>query len=100
MSTLGLRKCLRAYYMCVFISFLIVWFCFIEFRSINQSGLTNSTRSVLFCSMEGRKDEELPEVLLGGCRVMEFDLNKVGSAPGSEKEELLENGIAATESWS
>ena len=51
-------------------------------------------------SIEGRKDEELPEVLLGGCRVMEFDLNKVGSAPGSEKEELLENGIAATDSWS
>ena len=51
-------------------------------------------------SIEGRNDEELPEVLLGGCRVMEFDLNKVGSAPGSEKEELLENGIAATDSWS
>ena len=67
---------------------------------LNQSELTNSNRSVLFCSIEGRKDEELPEVLLGGCRVMEFDLNKVGSAPGSEKEELLENGIAATESWS
>lgn len=73
---------------------------FIVFHNINQSELTNSTRSVLFCSIEGRKDEELPEVLLGGCRVMEFDLNKVGSAPGSEKEELLENGIAAADSWS
>ena len=73
----------------------------------HQSELTISSRSV-WCSIktiptrsiEGRKDEELPEVLLGGCRVMEFDLNKVGSAPGSEKEELLENGIAATDSWS
>ena len=80
----------------------MIWFsfyCVPRHQSI-QSELTNSTLSVLFCSIEGRKDEELPEVLLGGCRVMEFDLNKVGSAPGSEKEELLENGIAATESWS
>jgi hypothetical protein len=30
---------------------------------------------------------------------MEFDLNKVGSAPGSEKEEALENGLATTDSW-
>ena len=34
------------------------------------------------------------------CRVMEFDLNKVGSAPGSEKEEALENVLVATDSWS
>ena len=80
----------------------MIWFsfyCVPRHQSI-QSELTNSTLSVLFCSIEGRKDEELPEVLLGGCRVMEFDLNKVGSAPGSEKEELLENGIAAADSWS
>ena len=51
-------------------------------------------------TIEGRKDEELPEVLLGGCRVMEFDLNKVASAPGSEKEEALENVLVATDSWS
>ena len=31
---------------------------------------------------------------------MEFDLNKVGSAPGSEKEEALENVLVATDSWS
>ena len=84
--------------MCVFVSLSIIWFFLIAFHGINLAN--HSIRSVLFCSIEGRKDEELPEVLLGGCRVMEFDLNKVGSAPGSEKEELLENGIAATDSWS
>ena len=38
-------------------------------------------------TIEGRSDEELPEVLLGGCRMIRFDLERVAQAPGSEREE-------------
>ena len=51
-------------------------------------------------TIEGRKDPELPEALLGGIRVMQFDLQKVGIAPGSDREEELGLHVASNDSWS